>query len=140
MANHQDVNGVFLALADPTRREVVRTLGRGPASVGELAQPFAITLPSFMKHIRTLEDSGLIHTSKSGRVRTCTLDRDRLAVVGNWLDEQQRVWDGRTDRLEPLLTDDPQEQARVDRLEVRPGGDVVTSTALTELVEAGSAT
>lgn len=105
MANHQDVNGVFLALADPTRREVVRTLGKGPASVGELARPFPITLPSFMKHIRTLEDSGLIRTSKSGRVRTCTLDRDRLAVVGHWLDEQRRIWDDRTDRLESLMAD-----------------------------------
>jgi len=105
MANHRDLNGVFLALADPTRREVIRALGRGPASVGELAQPFAITLPSFMKHIRTLEDSGLVRTSKSGRVRTCTLDRDRFAVVGNWLDEQRRVWDDRTDRLESLVTD-----------------------------------
>lgn len=105
MANHQDVNGVFLALADPTRREVVRTLGKGPASVGELARPFPITLPSFMKHIRTLEDSGLIRTSKSGRVRTCTLDRDRLAVVGDWLDEQRRIWDDRTDRLESLMAD-----------------------------------
>lgn len=105
MANHQDMNGVFLALADPTRREVVRTLGQGPASVGELARPFPITLPSFMKHIRTLEDSGLIRTSKSGRVRTCTLDRDRLAIVGDWLDEQRRIWDDRTDRLESLMAD-----------------------------------
>lgn len=105
MANHHGVNEVFLALADPTRREVIRTLGRGPASVGALAQPFAITLPSFMKHIRTLEDSGLIRTSKSGRVRTCTLDHDRLAVVGDWLDEQRRLWDQRTDRLEALAND-----------------------------------
>lgn len=105
MANHKDVNGVFLALADPTRREVVRTLGRGPASVGELAQPFPITLPSFMKHIRALEESGLIRTCKTGRVRTCTLDRDRLAVVGHWLDEQRRIWDDRTDRLESLMAD-----------------------------------
>ena len=104
MANHDGVNKVFLALADPTRREVIRTLGRGPASVGALAQPFAITLPSFMKHIRALEDSGLIRTSKSGRVRTCTLDHDRLAVIGDWLDEQRRLWDQRTDRLEALAT------------------------------------
>lgn len=105
MANHDGANEVFLALADPTRREVIRALGRGPASVGELAHPFAITLPSFMKHIRTLEDSGLIRTSKSGRVRTCILDRDRLAVVEDWIEEQRHVWDDRTDRLEALVTD-----------------------------------
>ncbi|WP_341957404.1 metalloregulator ArsR/SmtB family transcription factor [Microbacterium sp. LWH13-1.2] len=105
MANHDGVNEVFLALADPTRREVIRSLGRGPASVGELAQPFAITLPSFLKHIRALEESGLIRTSKSGRVRTCTLDPERLAVIGDWLDEQRRLWHERTDRLESLVTD-----------------------------------
>lgn len=105
MADHDGVNDVFLALADPTRREVIRSLGHGPASVGELARPFAITLPSFLKHIRALEESGLIRTSKSGRVRTCTLDHDRLAVVGDWLDEQRRLWDERTDRLESLVTD-----------------------------------
>lgn len=60
MANDQDENAVFLALADATRRAVIRALGPGPASVGELAQPFAMTLPSFMKHIHALEDSGLI--------------------------------------------------------------------------------
>jgi DNA-binding transcriptional ArsR family regulator len=96
---------VFVALADPTRREVVHRLGRGPASVGELARPFAITLPSFMKHVRTLEASGLIRTTKSGRVRTCTLNRDRLALLDDWLAEQRLLWEDRTDRLEQLLTD-----------------------------------
>lgn len=95
---------VFLALADPTRREVVRRLGRGPASVGELAQPHQITLPSFMKHVRALESCGLIRTEKSGRVRICTLDRARLAVVDDWLADQRRLWDGRTDRLDDLVT------------------------------------
>lgn len=105
MANHEDVSEVFLALADPTRRQVIRTLGSGPASVGDLARPFTITLPSFMKHIRALEKSGLIHTVKRGRVRTCSLDRDRLSVVGNWLDEQRLVWEARTDRLEDVATE-----------------------------------
>lgn len=105
MANHEDLSDVFLALADPTRRDVIRRLGRGPASVGELAQPFSITLPSFMKHIRALEGSGLIRTVKSGRVRTCTLDRDRLAIVADWLDDQRRVWDERTRRLAAVATE-----------------------------------
>lgn len=105
MANSMDVSEVFLALSDPTRRDVIRRLGRGPASVGELAQPFPITLPSFLKHIRALESSGLIHTAKSGRVRTCSLDRERLAVVADWLEEQRRVWEDRTSRLEAIATD-----------------------------------
>lgn len=105
MANNLDVSEVFLALSDPTRRDVIRRLGRGPASVGELAQPFPITLPSFLKHIRALESSGLIHTAKTGRVRTCSLDRERLAVVADWLDEQRRVWEDRTSGLEAVATD-----------------------------------
>ncbi|MFI0479754.1 ArsR/SmtB family transcription factor [Actinomadura sp. 9N215] len=100
-----EVDGVFVALADPTRRGVIRRLGRGPTSVGELARDFPMTLPSFMKHVRTLEANGLIRTVKVGRVRTCVLNRDRLALVDDWLAEQRRIWEGRTDRLERLVTD-----------------------------------
>ena len=94
---------VFATLADPTRREVIHTLGRGPASVGELARSASMTLPSFMKHVHTLERSGLIRTAKSGRVRTCTLNHKRLAIVDGWLAEQRAVWEGRTDRLEQFV-------------------------------------
>ncbi|MEU7903526.1 metalloregulator ArsR/SmtB family transcription factor [Actinoplanes sp. NPDC049118] len=99
------LDGLFVALADPTRRGVIRRLGRGPMSVGDLAGEFPMTLPSFMKHVRTLEANGLIRTVKSGRVRTCILNRERLALVDDWLAEQRRVWEERTDRLESLLTD-----------------------------------
>jgi DNA-binding transcriptional ArsR family regulator len=109
MAKCEALDEVFAALADPTRRVVVRRLGRGPASVGELAAPFPITLPSFMKHVRTLEASGLIRTSKTGRVRTCTLVPERLALVDDWLAAERRLWDGRTDRLKALVTD-PKDQ------------------------------
>jgi len=106
VAQHEaELDGVLIALADPTRRAVVTRLGRGPATVGDLARPFPMTLPSFMKHVRTLETHGLIRTRKSGRVRTCELDRARLDVVGHWLDEQRQVWEGRTDRLEQFVTD-----------------------------------
>ena len=105
MAQYQtQLDGIFQALADPTRRAVIGRLGRGPASVGELAQPFAMALPSFMKHIHMLEDAGLIRTSKQGRVRTCQIDRGRLAAVDRWLDEQRAIWEGRTDRLEQFVT------------------------------------
>ncbi|TDB83520.1 ArsR family transcriptional regulator [Actinomadura sp. KC216] len=100
-----EIDGVFVALADPTRRGVIRRLGRGPTSVGELAREFPMTLPSFMKHVRTLEASGLIRTEKAGRVRTCVLNRERLALVDDWLAEQRRIWEGRTDRLERLVTE-----------------------------------
>jgi DNA-binding transcriptional ArsR family regulator len=98
------LDAVFAALSDPTRRCVVSELGRGPASVGALARSSPMTLPSFMKHIRMLESSGLIRTAKAGRVRTCTLNRQRLAVVDGWLAEQRAIWEGRTDRLEQFVT------------------------------------
>ena len=102
------LDSVFGALSDPTRRLVIGKLGSGPASVGELARSSPMTLPSFMKHIRILERTGLIRTAKAGRVRTCTLDRDRLAAVDGWLAEQRAIWEGRTDRLEQFVTN-PQE-------------------------------
>lgn len=105
------LDDVFTALSDPTRRAVVQQLGQGPASVGELARPFSITLPSFMKHVRVLEASGLIRTSKTGRVRTCTLQREQLTLVDDWLDSQRAVWEARTDRLEALVTN-PKEPPR----------------------------
>ena len=75
------LDDVFIALADPTRRAVLAQLGRGAASVGELAAPFAMALPSFMKHITLLERSGLVSSTKQGRVRTVTLDRQRFAAA-----------------------------------------------------------
>ncbi|MET8047345.1 MULTISPECIES: ArsR/SmtB family transcription factor [unclassified Streptosporangium] len=105
-----ELDGVFVALADPTRRGVIRRLGRGPTSVGDLAREFPMTLPSFMKHVRTLEENGLIRTVKLGRVRTCVLNRDRLALVDGWLAEQRQIWEERTDRLERLVTDPMEEQ------------------------------
>ncbi|MEU0477950.1 metalloregulator ArsR/SmtB family transcription factor [Streptosporangium sp. NPDC006013] len=105
-----ELDGVFVALADPTRRGVIRRLGLGPTSVGDLAREFPMTLPSFMKHVRTLEENGLIRTVKLGRVRTCVLNHDRLALVDGWLAEQRQIWEERTDRLERLVTDPMEEQ------------------------------
>lgn len=98
------LDDVFQALADPTRRAVLGRLGTGPASVGELAAPFSMALPSFMKHIRYLENTGWIRTRKTGRVRTCTLERKSFDVVETWLSEQRSIWEGRTDRLERFVT------------------------------------
>lgn len=98
------LDDVFVALADPTRRAVVGALGHGPASVGELAQSASMTLPSFMKHVHKLERCGLIRTAKSGRVRTCTLNRKHLGIVDSWLAEQRAIWESRTDRLEQFVT------------------------------------
>lgn len=87
----QTLDGVFQALADPTRRAVLGRLGRGPASITELARPFDMTLPSFMKHIHMLEDSGWIRTRKTGRVRTCVIEKASLDVATSWLSEQREI-------------------------------------------------
>ena len=99
-----ELSGIFQALADPTRRAVLGRLSKGPASVSDLAKPFEMALPSFMKHIRFLEGSGLIRTHKEGRVRTCEIERKRLAAVEGWLLEHRALWEGRADRLEQFVT------------------------------------
>lgn len=98
------LDGIFQALADPTRRAVLGRLGKGPASISELAKPFDMALPSFMKHIRLLEDSGLIRTRKEGRVRTCAIEQKPFAMVESWLSAQRMLWEARTDRLEQFAT------------------------------------
>jgi DNA-binding transcriptional ArsR family regulator len=101
--NHVALDSVFHALADPTRRAVVQQLGRGAATVSELAKPFDMALPSFMKHIGVLEASGLIGSRKTGRVRTCTLNPGRLAAAERWFGEQRALWESRYDNLDGLL-------------------------------------
>ncbi|KRE02091.1 ArsR family transcriptional regulator [Bosea sp. Root381] len=93
----------FKALADPTRRAVVQALGHGPASVSELARPFEMALPSFLQHLKVLEDCGLVATSKSGRVRTCTLRPEPLAAAEQWLEKQRSLWTKRLDQLDRLV-------------------------------------
>jgi len=100
----EQLNRIFQALADPTRRAVLGRLGKGSASISELAKPFDMALPSFMKHIHFLEDSGLIRTRKEGRVRTCAIEKKSFAAVEAWLSEQRALWEGRTDRLERFVT------------------------------------
>ena len=98
------LNDIFQALADPTRRAVLGRLRGGPASVGELAQPFDMALPSFMQHIRVLESSGWIRTRKVGRVRICTIEKAPIVAIESWLAEQRDIWEARTDRLEAFVT------------------------------------
>jgi DNA-binding transcriptional ArsR family regulator len=105
------LDGTFQALADPTRRAVLGRLGAGPASIGELAAPFDMALPSFMKHIHNLESTGWIKTRKTGRVRTCTLERTSFELIESWLDEQRSIWEGRTDRLEDFVTTHQEESS-----------------------------
>jgi DNA-binding transcriptional ArsR family regulator len=91
---------IFGALSDATRRAIVMRLCEGEASVGELARPFEMALPSLMKHIRILESSGLVASEKNGRVRTCSLQTEALATIEVWSAAQRKIWEQRLDRLE----------------------------------------
>lgn len=100
MVNYQSsLDTAFHALADPTRRAVIHCLVTSPAPVKKLAEPFGMGLPAFLKHLRVLEDSGLIVTEKVGRIRTCRANIERLKEVESWLSEQRALWTARTDRL-----------------------------------------
>lgn len=96
---------IFRALSDPTRLAVVETLARGDQAVGQLAAPFKMSLPSFMQHLKILEDASLITTRKSGRVRTCRLQVQTMKSAESWLNAQRQLWTTRLDQLDNYLTD-----------------------------------
>lgn len=96
----ETLDRLFQALADPTRRAVLQRLGEGPASVTELASPFDMALPSFVRHLKVLEGSGLVRSEKEGRVRTYRVVPGGVAAAEDWLQSQRRLWEGRLDRLD----------------------------------------
>lgn len=97
------LDDVFKALADPTRRAVLERLSRGPASTTDLARPFGMALPSFSQHLRVLEHCGLVRSRKRGRVRTYRLVPRPLDVVEHWLDRQRAMWERRLAQLDDHL-------------------------------------
>ena len=94
---------VFHALADPTRRAVLKRLSSGPAAVSELARPFDMALPSFTQHLKVLEASGLVLSRKAGRVRTYHLAPQPLKEAEDWMAEQRSLWERRLDQLDAFL-------------------------------------
>jgi uncharacterized protein YndB with AHSA1/START domain/DNA-binding HxlR family transcriptional regulator len=98
---------IFQALADPTRREIVERLIVGPASVSELARPFAMSLPALMQHLQVLEGSGLIHSQKVGRVRTCRVEPYMLRLAEDWITTQRTLCVQSLDRLDDHLAKSP---------------------------------
>jgi len=97
------LNRVFQALADPTRRAVLERLGSGPAAMSELAQPFKMALPSFSQHLDVLEDCGLVRSRKTGRVRTYQLAPQPLKAAEHWMQTQLALWERRLDQLDNFL-------------------------------------
>ena len=104
MANQTvQLNHVFQALADPTRRAVLKRLSRGPAPTLELARRFDMALPSFTQHLGVLEKSGLVKSKKSGRVRTYQLAPQPLQAAESWMTNQRKLWERRLDQLDAYL-------------------------------------
>ena len=95
-----DLDLAFSALADPTRRAIVSRLCDGPKSVSELSEPFELALPSLLKHLRVLEQSGIISSEKTGRVRTCRIEPHALHATEAWIHQHIAAWEKRLDRLE----------------------------------------
>jgi DNA-binding transcriptional ArsR family regulator len=101
-----DVDQILHALADPTRRQIVERLGSGPASVTVLAEPLPMSLSAVVQHLHVLEGCGLVASEKVGRVRTCRLQVERLAMVEEWITARRRTWQRRLDRLGDVLGSD----------------------------------
>jgi DNA-binding transcriptional ArsR family regulator len=97
------LSATFAALADPTRRAILARLTRGPATVGELAEPFDISLPAVTKHLKVLERAGLIARGREAQWRPCRLEAAPLEQAADWLDGYRRFWEQRLDRLDRYL-------------------------------------
>jgi DNA-binding transcriptional ArsR family regulator len=105
------LDAVFAALADPTRRQVVNALASGSRPVTELSRPFPMSLPGFMKHLRILEDAGLIKQEKEGRVVNCTLSAGPMKDASEWLARYREFWEQRLDALARFLYHQEETQA-----------------------------
>lgn len=97
------LSATFSALADPTRRAILARLALGEASVTELAEPFAISMPAISKHLKVLERAGLITRGREAQWRPCRIEPDALRGIDDWLERYRRLWEERLDRLEAYL-------------------------------------
>ncbi len=105
MSSQAQIDRVFHALGDPTRRGILEKLSQGPLSVSRLADPLSLTLAAVVQHLQVLEESGLVHTEKIGRVRTCRLEPRGFSVARQWIDDRRSLWESRLDRLGDLLAE-----------------------------------
>ena len=105
-----DIDRVFHALGDPSRRAIMEKLSQGPISVSRLAEPLDITLAAVVQHLQVLEESGLVQTEKVGRVRTCRIEPAGLAVAAQWIGDRRSLWERRLDRLGDLLAEPDEKQ------------------------------
>ncbi len=103
----REIDLLFQALADPSRRAMVERLTRGPASVSELARPLAMSMPAVVQHLHVLERSGLVRSEKVGRIRTCTVEPAALRAAEGWIAERRTAWERSLDRLGEYLAEHP---------------------------------
>lgn len=110
MVNNLTLDRVFGALSDPTRRRIVERLSQRPLTVGEIAAEFSISQPAISKHVRVLEESGLLKRRVTGRVHHCTLSPAAMESASKWLDKQRAYWNAALDRLDTLLAQAPKKR------------------------------
>jgi DNA-binding transcriptional ArsR family regulator len=101
---------IFHALSDRSRRSMVERLSQGPASVTELATPLSMALPSVLKHLRVLEEGGIVLSQKSGRVRTYRIEPKALALVEEWTAARKTMWNLQFDRLDEFLAEETRDE------------------------------
>ena len=99
-----ELSATFAALADPTRRAILTRLSGGEATVGQLAEPFALTQQAISKHIKVLERAGLVSRSQSAQARPCRIEPERFEIVADWIGQHRKVWRERYDRLDAHLS------------------------------------
>jgi len=104
---HSELDRLFRALADGTRRAMIERLVEGPRSVGELARPLAMSLPAVMQHLQALQECGLVRSEKVGRTRSCRIEPDGLRMAESWLAGQRTAWERHLDRLGDFLAEPP---------------------------------
>ena len=109
------LDATFAALADPTRRAILKRLASGQASVNQLAEPFAMTQPAISKHLKVLERAGLISRGRDAQRRPCRLEAKRLAQANEWLENYRKFWEGSFERLDDLLDEMKTTEQQGDR-------------------------
>ncbi len=103
MKESDELDAVFSALANPTRRAILACLAQGEATVNVLAEPFDMSLPAVSKHIRVLENAGLITRGRNAQYRPCTLNAQPLEALADWTDQYRHIWDARFDLMSGIL-------------------------------------
>lgn len=115
MVNYEaELDAIFMALAHPARRAMLTRLGKGEATVGELAQPLNMSLPAVTKHLKVMERAKLISRSKNAQWRPCRLEEPPLNTASSWIEEQRKALESRMDRLENYLHHMKQKKGRND--------------------------